>query len=75
MAVGILLLLGTFIVYLISKIGENLHTPMPPFESDKEFWDYQIQLSGIVDPAERRAFEQKKKRELLARQKAKEQRK
>ena len=75
MALGILLLLGTFVAYCFSKLAENLHTPMPPFESDKEFWDYQIKLSGIVDPYERRAFEQKTKNELLARQRAKEQKK
>lgn len=71
MALGILLLLGVFVVYIISKVEESMNTPFPPFESDKEFWDYHVQLSGISDPAERRAFERRKKNEMIARERAK----
>ena len=68
MATGILMLLGVFAAYIISKIGEGLNTPMPPAESDEEFWDYFVTLSGIADPAERRRFEMETKRKRIERQ-------
>lgn len=73
MVIGILCIIGGFLILCIGGIADRADTTPPPqFESDKEFWDYQVKLSGIVDPAERRAFERKTKRELLERQRSKQ---
>lgn len=72
MVIGILCIMFGLGVLLIGKVGDAFHEPFPPFEDDQEFWDYFTKLSAITDPMERRAFEQKKKREMLARKRAKE---
>ena len=68
MVIGIRCLLGGLLYIIIGSAVDKATThELPPFESDKEFWDYHLKLSGIADPAERRKFEreyiQKKKKE------------
>jgi len=70
---GILLLLAAFLLYILEKVKDNFHEPFPPFEDQDEFWEYHVKLSGITDPTERRRFEAAKKRELLERQRKKNQ--
>lgn len=69
MVIGILCILGGLIYIICGSIVDSVdNTPFPPFESDKEFWDYHLELSAISDPRKRRAFERRKKNEMIARQ-------
>ena len=73
MVIGILCILGGLLFLIIGSLADRADTTPPPqFDSDKEFWDYQVKLSGIIDPHERRAYERKVKRELQERQRNKE---
>lgn len=72
MAVGILMILAGAIVCIIQLAAESFDEPMPPFESDEEFWKFHLELAGIADPTERRLFEYRKKKEMIERQKRKQ---
>lgn len=64
MVIGILCIIGGLLLIVIGGIADSVPTidkqPLE-FDSDKEFWDFHLKLSGIADPAERRKFEREYK--------------
>jgi len=72
MAAGIFMIIIPLTIYFVISIVDSFTTEMPPIEDDEEFWEYHVKLAGITDPRERKAFEAKKKRELIERQKRQE---